>query len=151
MLFSDMIAILLLLAAAPAEEVLAKGGELAGPPAQTIENGETLVVAWGFAEVPPKSRMQAAYALTDANARAELVKLVRVQVEDSLKSNSTATTEEIETRTREAAHGVLPAISPAQHGWRRLKRGGEQVLQVWSRIALDRSRMHEIISKAVKK
>src|SRR5439155_15731045 len=120
MLFPDMITLLLLIAAAPAEEVLAKGGELDGPPAQTIENGETLVVAWGFTEVPPKSRMQAAYALTDANARAELVKLVRVQVEESLKSNSTATAEEIETLTREAAHGLLPALEPAQHGWRRL-------------------------------
>ncbi len=113
MLLSDMVAILLLLAAAPAEEVLAKGGELDGPPAQSIESGGVQVVAWGFTEVPPKSRLQAAFAISDANARAELVKLVRVQVEDSLKSNSTATQEEIETYTREAAHGVLPAISPA--------------------------------------
>src|SRR4051812_26403793 len=135
---AEMLALLLLLAAAPAEEVLARGGELDGPPAQSIESGGAQVIAWGFTEVPPKSRLQAAFAVSDANARAELVKLVRVQVEDSLKSNSTATHEEIETLTREAAHGVLPAISPAQHGWRRLKRGDEQVLQVWSRIALEK-------------
>ena len=145
-----MIALALLLAAAPAEEVIARGGE-GGPPTQSIENGETTIVAWGFSEVPPKSRMQAAYALTDANARAELVKLVRVHVEDLMKSNSTATTEEIETTTREAAHGLLPALEPARHGWRRLKRGDEQVLQVWSRISIPRSRMREIVSKAVKK
>lgn len=151
MLFTHMLSLLLLLAAAPAEEVLSRGGELDGPPAQSIENGEKLIVAWGFSEVPPKSRMQAAFALTDANARAELVKLVRVHVEDLMKQNSTATSEEIETYTREAAHGLLPALEPAKHGWRRLKRGDEQVLQVWSRISLPRSRMREIVAKAVKK
>jgi hypothetical protein len=146
-----MIALLLILAAAPGEEVLAKGGEIDGPPAQSVEQNDTLVVAWGFSEVPPKSRLQAAFALSDANARAELVKFVRVQVEDSLKSNSTATQEEIESVTREVAHGLLPALSPAQHGWRRLKRGDEQVLQVWSRLELPKERVREIVSKAVKK
>lgn len=143
-----MIALLLLLAAAPADEVLAQGGEVAGPPEQTIETSGAEIVVWGFSEVPPKSRLQAAFALSDANARAELVKLVRVRVEDSLRARSTATEEEIETRTREVARGVLPALEPARHGWRRLRRADGQVLQVWSRIAIPKARLREILAGA---
>ncbi len=84
------------------------------------------------------------------------MKLVRVRVEDSLNAHSTATgtatttatTEEIESKTREVAHGLLPALPPARHGWRRIKRGDEQVLQIWSRIALAKARLAEAIAIA---
>ncbi len=48
-----MIALLLLIAAAPAEEVLARGGELDGPPAQTTVTEGDELVAFGYSEVPP--------------------------------------------------------------------------------------------------
>jgi hypothetical protein len=141
-MLSQMIALMLLVAA---ETVLAQGGELPGPPAQTVVTEGEEVAVFGFSEVPPKSRLQAALALADANARAELIKLVRVQVEDSLKSRSTATQEEIESRTREVAKSALPALSPAQHGWRRLKRGDGQVLQVWSRLTLPKTTLRALM------
>lgn len=124
-----------------AEVVLATGGELPGPPAQTTQEQGEDVLAYGFTEVPPKSRLQAAYALADANARAEIVKLVRVKVTDSLKARETLTSAEIETRTTEAARGILPALSLAQHGWRRIDRDGVRVLQVWSRISIPKAKL----------
>jgi hypothetical protein len=143
------LALALLVAAAP-DEVLAHGGELDGPPAQTTVVEGDQVTAFGFTEVPPKSRLQAAYAISDANARAEIVKLVRVQVTDALKAHSTESSEEIETLTREVAKGLLPALPQAEHGWRRLKRGDEVVLQVWSRIALARSQLKKVVAEKIK-
>ncbi|MGZ6142296.1 MAG: hypothetical protein ACXWLM_03105 [Myxococcales bacterium] len=130
------------------EIVLATGGELAGPPAQTVAEEGADVAAFGFSEVPPKARLQAAFALSDAVARAEIVKLVRVRVEDSLKARETLTAQQIESRTTEVAHGLLPALSIAQHGWRRIKRGDETVLQVWSRVALPKAKLAELIQGA---
>ena len=123
------------------EIVLAAGGELAGPPAQTVSQEGAEVVAYGFSEVPPRSRLQAAYALADANARAEIVRLVRVKVTDSLKANETLTQVEVEAKTTEAARGILPALSVAQHGWRKIRRGGAIVLQVWSRISVPKAKL----------
>ena len=158
-----MIALALLLAA---DTVLAAGGELAGPPEQTLVVAGEDVTAWGFSEVPPRSRLQAALALSDANARAELVKFVRATVTDALKSRSTltiggagsagdgrrpqggASNEEIEVRTREVARGLLPALAPPQHGWRKLKRGDEVVLQVWSRMTAPAARLRELMAAA---
>jgi hypothetical protein len=138
-----MIAFALLLAA---EQVLASGGELAGPPEQTLAVAGDQVEAWGFSEVPPKSRLQAALALSDANARAELVKYVKVKVTDALSEKSTLTSEEIESRTQEIARGLLPELPPAQHGWRKLKRGDEIVLQVWSRLTASVARLKELVA-----
>ena len=137
----QMIALLL-----AAEVVLASGGELAGPPDQTLTQTGDHVQAWGFSEVPPKSRLQAALALADANARAELVKFVKVTVTDAYKENSTLTSQEIETRTQEIAKGLLPALPPAQHGWRKLKRGDEVVLQVWARLTASKARLQELVA-----
>jgi hypothetical protein len=146
-----MIALFLLLIAAPVEDVVAHGGDLAGPPATSIAKEETELAAYGFSEVPGDSRLQAAFALSDANARAELVKYARVRIEDSLKSRSTESSEQIETRTREFAHGLLPHMALPEHGWRKLKRGKEVVLQVWSRLTLPQARFDEVLQGALKK
>jgi hypothetical protein len=145
-----MLALLLLLIAAPAEDVIAHGGDLAGPPATSIGKEGADLAAYGFSEVPGDSRLQAAFALSDANARAELAKFARVRVEDSLKSRSTESSEQVETRTREFAHGLLPHMGIPEHGWRKLKRGNEVVLQVWSRIALPQARFDEVLQGALK-
>ena len=137
----QMIALLL-----AAEVVLSTGGELAGPPEQTLTVQGDDVQAWGFSEVPPKSRLQAALALADANARAELVKFVKVKVTDAYKENSTLTSQEIETRTQEIARGLLPALPPPQHGWRRLKRDDGVVLQVWARLTASSAKLREMVS-----
>jgi hypothetical protein len=145
-----MLALLLLLAAGPLEEVVAHGGDLPGPPETSIAKEATEIAAYGFSEVPGDSRLQAALALADANARAELVKFARVRVTDSLKSLSTESSEQIETRTKEMAHGFLGVLALPQHGWRKLKRGGEVVLQVWSRITIAQDRFDELLRGAVK-
>lgn len=137
-----MIALLL-----AAEVVLSTGGELAGPPQETLAVTGDDVQAWGFSEVPPKSRLQAALALTDANARAELIKYVKVKVTDSLKADSTLTSEEIEMRTQEVAKGLLPGLPPPEHGWRKLKRGDEVVLQVWSRFKVPAATLAALVAK----
>ena len=145
-----MLALLLLLAAGPVEDVIARGGDLAGPPATSIAKEATEIAAYGFSEVPGDSRLQAALALADANARAELVKYARVRVTDSLKSLSTESSEQIETRTKEMAHGLLPVLALPRHGWRKLKRDGEVVLQVWSRISIPQDRFDELLQGALK-
>ncbi|HEX4386225.1 MAG TPA: hypothetical protein VH083_24890 [Myxococcales bacterium] len=140
-----MLALLLLLVAAPVEDVIAHGGDLAGPPATSINKEGDEIAAYGFSEVPGDSRLQAAFALSDANARAELVKYGRVRIKDSLKSVSTESSEKIETRTQELAHGLVPHVALPEHGWRKLKRGNEVVLQVWSRITLPQIRFDELL------
>jgi hypothetical protein len=145
-----MLALLLLFAAGPLEDVIAHGGDLAGPPERTIAKEEAELAAYGFSEVPGDSRLQAAFALADANARAELVKYARVRVQDSLKSLSTESSEQIETRTKEMSSGFLSVLSLPQHGWRKLKRGSEVVLQVWSRICLPQARFDDLLRGAVK-
>jgi hypothetical protein len=141
---------LALLLAAALETVLSNGGELAGPPEHTALKEGADYAAYGFAEVPGNSRLQAALALADATARAELQKLARVRVEDSLKDRQTATTEEVESRTREFAHGLLPALAPPQHGWRKLQRGSETVLQVWARVSIPVARFDELLKGILK-
>jgi hypothetical protein len=145
-----MLALLLVLIAAPSEEVVAHGGELPGPPTQTVAKEAGEIAAYGFSEVPGDSRLQAALALADANARAELVKHARIRIEDSLKSYSTESSEQIEARTRELSHGLLPALALPQHGWRKLKRGSEVVLQVWARVSIPQSRFDELLQGAMK-
>jgi len=147
-----MLALLFLLVAAalPDGEIVAHGGELAGPPTQTVAKEAAEIAAYGFSEVPGNSRLQAALALADANARAELVKHARTRIEDSLKSHSTESSEQIEALTRELSHGLLPALELPQHGWRKLKRGSEIVLQVWARVSIPQSRFDELLQGALK-
>jgi hypothetical protein len=130
-----------------AETILSAGGELPGPPEQTLVVSGDEVAAWGFSEVPPNSRMQAALALSDANARAELLKFVRAQVEDAYREKSSLSSEEIEQHTREVAKGLLPGLPPPQHGWRKLKRDGQVVLQVWSRLTASKARLSQLVQK----
>jgi hypothetical protein len=144
-----MLALLLLLVAAPVEDVIAHGGDLAGPPATSIAKEGDEIAAYGFSEVPGDSRLQGAFAISDAGARSELVKYARVRITDSLKSLSTESSEKIETRTQELAHGLVPVVALPEHGWRKLKRGNEVVLQVWSRITLPQARFDELLHGAL--
>lgn len=70
-----------------------------------------------------------------------------MRIESTFKAHSTDAAEEIESRTREIAHGLLPALSPAQHGWRRIQRGDVQVLQIWSRLTLPGARLRDLLAK----
>lgn len=142
-------------ARASSEEVLASGGELnlAQLPAATIERSASQLIAFGLAEVPGDSRLQAALALADANARAELLSAIRVGIASSLTVTSSASTsggsnssgsreldsQAVDEKTAQVASGVLPALAPAQHGWRKLRRNGEVVLLVCARISASES------------
>jgi hypothetical protein len=139
-----MIALLL-----AAEVVLGQGGELEGPPTATVVSEGTEIVAFGFAEVPIKSRLQAALALADANARAELLAAVRAGVAEVQRDVQTADSQQIERINAQVASGVLPALSPARHGWRKLQRDGEAVLQVWSRMTAQRGALVEALAKVL--
>jgi hypothetical protein len=139
-----MIALLL-----AAEVVLAHGGELDGPPSATVVAEGEEIVAYGFAEVPAKSRMQAAEALANAKARSELLAMVRAGVADVQRDFQSNDSQQVERITAQVASGVLPGLSPARHGWRTLQRDGDApVLQVWSRLTAKRSALFEALAKA---
>jgi hypothetical protein len=122
---------------------------LDGPPVTSITNEGDRIVAFGFSEVPGKSRLQAALALADAVARGELLAAVRAGVADAQRDVQTGDTQEVERITAQVASGVLPALSPAQHGWRKIQRDGEVVLQVWSRLTAQRSAVLAALEKAL--
>lgn len=145
-----MLRAMLLLLLALTETILTTGGELPGPPEATVAIRGDQIEAFGFAEVPGKSRLQAALALADANARAELLTAVRAGVAEAFKDVQTEDKQEVERTTAQVAQGVLPGLPGPQHGWRRLRRDGEVVLQVWSRLTAQRSAVEAALAKGVR-
>lgn len=100
---------------------------LALPP-QPVVLGPEGAQAYGVAEVPAGSRLQAAYALADAAARAELARLLLTR----LQSLTLAVTTELETEARQAcverARAALPGLAAARHGARLSADGRRLVL-----------------------
>ncbi len=131
------------------EEVISTGGELsfAAIPAATIQRAKGEIVAWGLAEVPGDSRLQAALALVDANVRAELLSSIRVGITSSLETSTTSVatrdasgraqsheSQQVIEHVVQATAGMLPALAPIQHGWRKVRRDGVVILQLCARI-----------------
>jgi hypothetical protein len=136
-------------APAPREEVISSGGELsfAQIPAASIQRANGEIVAWGLAEVPGDSRLQAALALVDANVRAELLSAIRVGIASSLEVNTASSStrdaqsgtqsresQQVVERVVQTTAGLLPSLAPIQHGWRKIRRDGVVVLQLCARI-----------------
>ncbi|MEL6759959.1 MAG: hypothetical protein AAFP04_06110 [Myxococcota bacterium] len=110
-------------------------GELELPPSDTLVYSDGHVEAWAMTEVPASSRRQAAFAMVDAIARAELLKVLRVGVESVALDYETNLGElELQQISSESTAGVVLEAGPSPHGYRFLRRDGEDKLQVWTRL-----------------
>ncbi len=110
-------------------------GELELPPSDTLVYEDGHVEAWAMTEVPAGSRRQAAFAMVDAIARAELLKVLRVGVKTIALDYETSLGElQLQQISSESAAGVVLQAGPSPHGYRFLRRDGEDKLQVWTRL-----------------
>ena len=137
--------------AMPTERVLDSGGELqlSALPDPSVTRDDVQLVAFALAEVPGDSRLQAALAIADAQARAELLKAVRVGIASALSAHTDGASQTVNQATAEVASGVLPALPPPSHSWRKIERDGAVVLQVFSRVTADRKAVDAALSKAL--
>ena len=137
------------------EQLLSSGGELdlSTLPAATVTRTADRLIAVGQTEVPAGSRLQAALALVDAVARAELVASVRSGVATLERSSEEVagarTTQSVEVITAQAAQGLLPGRAPARHGWQKVRRAGEEVLRLWAVLEADRAAVEASLAKAL--
>lgn len=140
---------------AAGEVLLSTGGDLdlTRLPAATVTRTADRLIAIGQTEVPASSRLQAALALVDAVARAELVTALRSGIAslelDRQAQEAGRATQSIEVITAQAAHGLLPGLAPARHGWQKVRRGGEEVLRLWSRVEAGRAEVEQSVAKAL--
>lgn len=143
--------------AEPGERTLSSGGELdlSCVPVSAVHTEGESVIAWGLSEVPGASRLQAALALADAAARAELVASVKVGVASLFRSAGSTTQSGqgeqvvLEKLTAQVASGLLPALPPAQHGWRKVKRGDLEVLIVASKLTAQKRAVQESVEASL--
>jgi hypothetical protein len=129
----------LLLSSCAAAPAATHGGELAPDvlsQPRCVVGAETVLVVTDM-EVPAGSRLQAAYAAVDAQARAALLELVGVHVASLMQDRDTKISEHIVAYVR----GALPNVGLVQHGW--VQEG--QTLRVYGRLAVPR----EVLQQAV--
>lgn len=113
------------------------------------------MVVWGLSELPGASRLQAALALADAAARAELVASVQVGVASLFRSAGQTTQGGLgsalvlERVTAQVASGLLPALAPPGHGWRKVKRGAAEVLIVAARLTAGRRAVQQSVQASL--
>jgi hypothetical protein len=128
---------------APGEIVLARGGELAHVQVerQPIRVTAETITVWGMTEVPDGSRMSLAMAGVDAIARAELLKVVQVRVAEVVTDvdSTDASRRSITDETLEMVDGVVAGTGPLPHGWARIRRDGEIVIRLWTRLTVPRA------------
>ncbi len=124
------------------EQVLERGGELPVPDPRDATSGRDggTLFAWAQSEVPGSSRLQAALALVDALARAELLKIVQVDLTATAEVRSSSDngreSGSASFATLEKARGVVAQAAPPQHAWVKLKRDGALILRVYARAAV---------------
>jgi hypothetical protein len=143
--------------AEPGERTLSSGGDLdlACVPSTSVTTDGDTVIAWGLSEVPGASRLQAALALVDAAARAELVASVQVGVASLFRSSGQTTQGGqgsalvLEKVTAQVASGLLPALAPPVHGWRKVKRGAAEVLVVAARLTAGKRAVQESVAASL--
>ncbi len=127
----------------PYGNVLERGGELAQArlDEQKVVIGPRDVVAWGLIEVPDGARLQATYAGVDALARAELLKVVRVRIQDEMVSVDSTDPARVAAyeHTVETVSGSLRHSGTTLHGWERVRRGEQVIRRVWSRLTIPRA------------
>lgn len=101
-------------------------------PAQPVVFGRDGLHAYGLTEVPAGSRLQAAYVVADAQARAELARLVEVRITATLSAVFTEDATEVRRTCLERARATLPGLAASAHGARSSADG--QKLSVAARI-----------------
>lgn len=116
-----------------------------GLPPATVELTDAQVVVWGMTEVPADSRLQAALAMVDAIARAELLKYIRAGVASLALDVQTGAGQELARVDAEVAKGLLPGLAPPRHAWHKVRRGDEMVLRLYARLTVDR----EVAARAI--
>lgn len=101
-------------------------------PAQPVVFGRDGLHAYGLTEVPAGSRLQAAYVMADAQARAELARLVEVRITSTLAARFTEDQTEVRRTCLERARASLPGLAATAHGARSASDG--RTLTVAARI-----------------
>ncbi|MBS2024856.1 MAG: hypothetical protein JST92_20865 [Deltaproteobacteria bacterium] len=137
------------------DEVLQTGGDLdlRSLPQATVETKGDLLIAYGQTEVPGDSRLQAALALADAVARAELLAAVRTGLAtltiDTQEKSGDSEKQRVEVFTAQVAKGLLPALPLPKRGWQKVKRDGKVILRLWSRIEAPREAVQHAVAVAL--
>jgi hypothetical protein len=130
----------------------APGGPITGTldpdalPAQPITFGPHGVSAFGLAEVPAGSRLQAAYALTDAAARAELARLLDARITSLTFAHVTEAATDARRLCLERARAALPGLTVGARGARATPDGAR--LRVASRIDLTPAEASSVLRPA---
>jgi hypothetical protein len=101
-------------------------------PAQPVVFGRDGLHAYGLTEVPAGSRLQAAYVMADAQARAELARLVEVRITSTLSALFKEDSTEVRRTCLERARASLPGMAATAHGARSSADG--RTLSVAARI-----------------
>ena len=139
----------------PGEELLERGGELAmtARPGFSARVEGSRLIAWGQTEVPGDSRLQPALALADAAARSELLQAVQVGVAavDTATQSDTkgGGAQSASSATAQATRGLLGKLPLAEHAWLRVRREGKVWLRLYSRLAVERSALFEVLRAAL--
>lgn len=101
-------------------------------PARPVVFGRDGLHAYGLTEVPAGSRLQAAYVIADAQARAELARLVEVRITSTLSALFKEDSTEVRRTCLEQARASLPGLAATAHGARSSADG--RTLSVAARI-----------------
>jgi len=103
-------------------------------PARPVVFGPQGVSAFGQAELPAGSRLQAAFALTDAAARAELARLLETRISTLTFAHVTEAETDARRLCLERAQAALPGLTIGARGARAAADGTR--LRVASRVDL---------------
>jgi hypothetical protein len=87
-------------------------------PARPVVFDQDGLHAYGSTEVPAGSRLQAAYVMADALARAELARLVEVRITATLTALFTEDATDVRRTCLERARAALPGMAATAHGAR---------------------------------
>lgn len=119
-------------------------------PARPVVAGPEGLSAFGLTEVPAGSRLQAAYVLADALARAELSRLVQIRVESLLavevSEQDQVTRQSIRQRCVESANAMVPGLGASAHGAKASPDG--RSLRVAARIDLPAESVRALLQPA---
>lgn len=119
-------------------------------PSRPVVAGPEGLSAYGLTEVPAGARLQAAYVLADALARAELARLVEVRIsshfEGRVAERDGVVTQQVRQRCVESAQARLPGLGASAHGAKTSPDG--RTLRVAARIDLPADEVRALLRPA---
>lgn len=137
---------------------LAKKPEWASESSTVKEKGENLWIV-GIAEVPPDSRVQAAFKMSDASARGFLANKIETQVTklvESSESGLSMADQSLKSLIQEVSQAAFKNIDVKERYWEKVARTsstGEEnlVLKVFSLIEISKSDFKKMLMDSSKK